>query len=113
MLHSCGYQMQFLEKYVEAGIDILQSLQIGAGNDLEKAYDITNGNLAFATGIDVQLTARWSPAEIQTSIREAYQTGIRAGKFILGMSHMLQHDLPEESMRAIFTAVRACQNRNL
>jgi len=38
MLHSCGYQMSFLEYYVTAGLDILQSFQPNAGNDFAVAY---------------------------------------------------------------------------
>jgi len=109
MLHSCGYQMPFLERYVAAGVDILQSFQSGAGNDLEQAYALTQGRLTFATGIDVQQAEHMTSAEITQSIREKWVIGVRNGRFILATSHMLQHNLPREKMDAIFTTARELQ----
>jgi len=109
MLHSCGYQMPFLERYVQAGVDVLQSLQVGAGNDLVRALEITRGELAFATGIDVQRSAALTPSELEQSIQDAYRIGSASGKFILGMTHMLQHDLPIEKYQMIFQTVHQFQ----
>jgi len=109
MLHSCGYQMPFLNKYVDIGIDILQSLQISAGNDLQKAYQLTAGRIAFATGIDVQCAETASPPELRRMILNAYETGMPTGKFILAMSHMLQHTLSMEKLAVIFDTVHQLQ----
>jgi uroporphyrinogen-III decarboxylase len=109
MLHSCGFQMPFLERYVEAGVDILQSLQVGAGNDLAKAFEITKGKLTFATGIDVQRSEGMSPDEISQTIQDAYNTGSRSGKFILAMTHMMQHSFSADKFAVIFEKVRQLQ----
>ena len=110
MLHSCGYQMPFLEKYIEAEIDVLQSFQVGAGNDLSHALEITKGKLTFATGIDVQNAESMSPLDLGRSIRSAYDIGIQNSRFILAMTHMLQHSLSLESYQSIFGTVRQLQN---
>jgi uroporphyrinogen-III decarboxylase len=106
MLHSCGFQMPFLKHYVDAGVDALQSLQVGAGNDLRQAYALTGGKLAFATGIDVQRAESMTPGEMERSITEACALGKKNGRFILAMSHMLQHTLPKESYEIIFNQIK-------
>jgi len=107
MLHSCGFQMPFLKHYVDAGVDALQSLQVGAGNDLRQAYALTGGELAFATGIDVQRAESMTPGELEQSITNACIAGEKNGHFILAMSHMLQHTLPNESYEVIFTIINS------
>jgi len=112
MLHSCGYQMPFLQHYVRIGLDILQSMQIGAGNDLRKAYVDTQGDLAFATGMDVQLAENDSPLEIRKQIENAYQIGMQHGKYILAMTHMLQHTLALEKYKVIFEFLNEISRTN-
>ena len=109
MLHSCGYQMPFLEYYVEAELDALQTFQPKAGNDFKKAYAEFGDKLTFNTGIDIQVGESMTPRELRDSILEAYKIGGRNGHHILGMTHMLQYTMPIENMRMIFKTVREIQ----
>jgi uroporphyrinogen decarboxylase len=109
MLHSCGYQMPFLEHYVEAELDILQSLQPKAGNDFRAAYDRFGDRLTFCTGVDVQRGERMTPDELRDDILGAYEIGGRNGRHILGYTHMLQYTMPAENVEAILTTVREIQ----
>jgi uroporphyrinogen decarboxylase len=108
MLHSCGYQMPFLQYYVEAGLDILQPFQPKAGNDLATAIAQVGDRLAFCTGIDIQLGELMTPEELRADILRQYQAG-KAGRHILGTTHMLQYTMPEENTRAILETVREIQ----
>lgn len=109
MLHSCGYQMPFLEAYVEAGVDILQSFQPKAGNDFEAAYSRYGDRLTFATGIDTQQGERMIPQELRESMRHYLRTGRHKGRCILSMTHMMQYTMPLENVRAIFQVVQEIQ----
>jgi uroporphyrinogen-III decarboxylase len=109
MLHSCGYQMPFLDHYVEAGVDILQSFQPKAGNDLKAAYERYGDRLTFATGIDTQQGERMSPQELRQDILQSYRTGRRKGRHILSMTHMMQYTMPMDNVRALFDVVREIQ----
>jgi len=109
MLHSCGYQMPFLEYYVEAGVDALQSFQPKAGNDLAAAYQQVGDRLAFATGIDIQRGEWMTAQELREEILRSYEIGKRAGRHILAMTHMMQYSMPAENVRTIFETVRAIQ----
>jgi uroporphyrinogen-III decarboxylase len=109
MLHSCGYQMPFLEHYVEAGVDALQSFQPMAGNDFEAACEQVGDRLAFATGIDIQQGEWMTPQELRDDILRSYEIGQRKGRHILSMTHMMQYTMPPENVRAILETVREIQ----
>jgi uroporphyrinogen-III decarboxylase len=109
MLHSCGYQMPFLEHYVAADVDALQSFQPKAGNDFQAAYERYGDRLAFATGIDIQQGEWMTPRELRDDILRSYEIGRRKGRHILSMTHMMQYTMPPENVRAIFETVRELQ----
>lgn len=109
MLHSCGYQMPFLEYYVEAELDILQSFQPKAENDFRIAHEQFGDRLTFCTGVDVQQGERMTPEQLRQDILRAYRIGGRNGRHILGFTHMLQYTMPLENMAAILDTLREIQ----
>jgi uroporphyrinogen decarboxylase len=109
MLHSCGFQMPFLQYYVDAELDVLQSLQPKAGNEFKEAYEKYGDRLAFSTGIDVQQGDYMSPEELRQDILRSYHIGGRRGRHILGMTHMMQYTMPAENIRALYDTVREIQ----
>ncbi len=109
ILHSCGYQMPFLDDYVAIGLDGLQAFQPKAGNDFAAAYEKYGDKLTFITGIDTQLGELMTPAELRQSILDNYRIGRRKDHFILGMTHMLQYTMPPENLRIIFETVAEIQ----
>jgi uroporphyrinogen-III decarboxylase len=110
MLHSCGYQMPFLEHYVAAGVDALQSFQPKAGNEFEAAYERYGDRLAFATGIDIQQGEWMTPQELRGDILRCYEIGQRKGRHILSMTHMMQYTMPTANVRAILETARDIQS---
>jgi uroporphyrinogen-III decarboxylase len=110
MLHSCGYQMPFLEHYVEAELDILQSFQPKAGNDFQAAHDEFGDRLTFCTGVDVQQGERMTPDELRDDILGAYRIGGRNGRHIIGFTHMLQYTMPRENVETLFGTLREIQD---
>ncbi|OFV88865.1 MAG: hypothetical protein A3J75_05640 [Acidobacteria bacterium RBG_16_68_9] len=109
MLHSCGYQMPFLPYYVDAGLDILQAFQLGAGNDFAAAYAEFGDRLTFATGVDTQRGELMTPEELRADIVRAYRIGGRSGHHILGYTHMLQHTMPAANIEVILQTVSDIQ----
>jgi uroporphyrinogen-III decarboxylase len=109
MLHSCGHQMPFLEHYVEAELDILQSFQPKARNDFQVAHEKFGDRLTFCTGVDVQRGESMTPGELRDDILGAYRIGGRNGRHILGYTHMLQYTMPAENIEAILRTVREIQ----
>ncbi len=106
MLHSCGYQMPFLQSYVEAEVDALQSFQPKAGNDFAAAFQQYGDRLAFATGIDVQQGEWLSPQEVRQGIIDSVAIGKQTGWHILAMTHMMQYTMPMENIETIFRTIQ-------
>ncbi len=105
VLHSCGYQMTFLDHYVAAELDVLQSFQPMAGNDFEEAYTRYGDRLTFATGIDIQRGEGMSPQELRDEIIRVCRIGRRKNRHILATTHMMQYTMPMDNVRAIFDTV--------
>lgn len=109
MLHSCGYQMPFLEYYVDAELDVLQSFQPKAGNDFGAAYAEYGDRLAFATGIDVQRGELITPQELRQEILANHAIGKTKGRHVLSTTHMIQYAMPLENLRALLHTVGEIQ----
>jgi len=109
MLHSCGYVMPLLADFVAAELDILQSFQPKAGNDLAQAVAQVGDRLAFNTGIDIQRGETMTPEELRADIIEQYRIGMQKKRFILGTIHNLQVTMPQANMEALFETVGQIQ----
>jgi uroporphyrinogen-III decarboxylase len=109
MLHSCGYVMPLLGDFVEAELDILQSFQPKAGNELQQAVDQYGERLTFNTGIDIQRGETMTPEELRTDIIHQCRIGMQKGRFILGTIHNLQYTMPEANVQMLFETVGKIQ----
>lgn len=54
IMHSCGYVEPLLPGMIESGIDCLQVIEVKAGMDLLKLYEMYGDKIAFMGGIDVR-----------------------------------------------------------
>ncbi len=109
MLHSCGYVVPLIPHFIDAGLDILQSVQPKAGNDFETLYREYGDRLTFATGIDTQQGESMTPEELREDILRCYHIGGRKGRHILTTTHFLQPTMPLENIRAIFNTMAEIQ----
>ena len=109
MLHSCGYVMPLLPDLVDAELDILQSFQPKAGNDLKHAVAEFGDRLTFATGIDIQRGELMTAEELREDIISQYKIGKQKNRLILGMTHNLQYTMPESNYRILFETVGQIQ----
>jgi uroporphyrinogen decarboxylase len=108
-LHSCGFQMSFLDSYVGIGIDLIQSFQAKAGNDFAIGYGQYGDRLGFITGIDVQLGEFMNPDEFRKQIIDNYRIAGRKGRHILGTNHEIQPTMPDANVRVLFETVHEIQ----
>lgn len=109
LLHSCGYQMPFLDYYVEAGLDVLQSFQPQAGNDFRGAYEKYGDRLTFITGIDIQRGEFMGPQELKNEIVSNYRLAGRKGRHVLGFTHEMQYTMPDANVSMIFDTIKEIQ----
>ena len=105
LLHSCGSVMPLLDKFVEAGVDMLHPLQPVGENSFERAVEEFGDSLCFVTGMDVQKMPEMPPGEVRGSIAESVRIGSRGGGMVLCHTNFLQQDTPVENLEAMFETI--------
>jgi uroporphyrinogen decarboxylase len=106
MYHTCGKVTDFIPEFVDAGLDILQSLQPGAmSEDYLKIKQGFGKNLCFQGGIDIQhILPQGSPEDIRQHVKETVNTLGSNGGYIFGTSHNLLPETPTENILALIEA---------
>lgn len=107
-LHSCGSIYNFIPGWIDAGIDILNPVQISAANmEPERLMESFGGRIVFwGGGCDTQdvLPLR-SPQEIREHVRENMSFFARKdGGFVFTQVHNIQQNVPVENVEAMFAA---------
>jgi len=108
MHHTCGCVIDLVPEFIDAGLDILQSLQPrAAGMDLEKLKREYGKYIAFHGSIDIQETLPYGTIEnIREMVKQRMEVGKPGGGFIISTAHNIQPDTPTENILALFEAYK-------
>ncbi|UCF99712.1 MAG: methyltransferase [Spirochaetaceae bacterium] len=107
--HSCGSNVAFLDDFREAGVDILNPVQISAtGMDpgyLKKNY---GDDFVFWGGaVDAQHTLPFASADqVRREVRENVRTFMTGGGFVFNNVHNIQAGVPVDNILAMFQALQ-------
>ena len=107
--HSCGAVESFMPKFIEAGFDIINPVQINAaGMDpahLKKTY---GKELVFwGGGIDTQnALPNFSPAKVREEVLRLCEIFSKDGGFVYNTVHNIQANVPVENIVAIVDAIK-------
>lgn len=106
MHHTCGSVVKLIPKFIDAGLDILQSIQPrAAGMDLEKLKREYGQDLAFHGSIDIQQTMPYgTPQDVRREVQRRMEAGKPGGGFIICTAHNLQRDVPMDNIAALLDA---------
>ncbi len=99
--HSCGNTWDLIDMFIEAGIDGYQSLQTGAGMDLEKLKDRFQNRIVFWGGIAVETLLAGKTTDVRRNVRQAVDIAKRRKGIILGPSHSIAYGTPYENFIAM------------
>ena len=108
--HTCGSIVRFLDDFTDAGIDILNPVQISAaGMSLEFLKEEYGDKFVFWGGaIDVQHTLSFlSPAEVEAEARHNVAVFSAGGGFVFNNVHNVQANVPPENFLAMLEAIRS------
>jgi uroporphyrinogen decarboxylase len=107
-LHSCGSVRAVLGDLVDAGLDVLEVVQVSArGMDPAELKREFGAQLAFYGGMDVQqVLPRGTPDEVRAEVRRLATILGRDGRFILANSHLLMDDVPPANVLAMYDEAR-------
>jgi uroporphyrinogen decarboxylase len=105
MFHSCGKITELVGEFVDAGLDVLQSLQPAAiGSDAAWIKRQFGRRLSFQGGIDIQgVLPHGSPAQVRDHVKQVVATYGPEG-YILGTAHNILPDVPTANILAMIDA---------
>jgi len=103
--HSCGRVGFAAEGLIEAGVNILQSVQpeVNDPAELKARY---GDRLSFWGGVGSQSTmSRGTPEDVRAQVKHLIETVGRGGGYICSPAHYLEPDCPLENIDAFLQAV--------
>jgi len=106
--HSCGAVFKFLPDFIEAGIDILNPVQISAtGMDPVQLKSSFGNRLVFwGGGVDTQRVLPFgSPEEVREQVLRRCELLAPGGGFVFNTIHNVQANTPVENIVAMLNAV--------
>jgi len=102
-MHSDGAVRPLIPKYIQAGVDILNPLQVNcAGMEPEGLKADFGRDLVFCGGVDVLVPFEGSDEETKDAIKRAIDALGPGGGFIIGPTHNFSPHLPVEKMLFYF-----------
>ena len=105
--HCCGSSRAFIPRFIEMGMDALQTIQPQAvGMNPYELKEDFGDKISFHGAVDVQgWLQRAKPQEIKAEVNHLMDEVGRNGGLILAPCHNLQPDTPVENVLAIYEAV--------
>jgi len=107
--HSCGAVESFMPLFIEAGIDIINPVQINAkGMDPRHLKNTYGKDLVFwGGGVDTQkMLSFGTPAEVKKQVLDNCEIFAKDGGFVFTTVHNIQANVPIENLAAMMEAVK-------
>jgi len=107
-LHSCGAIYPLISDFIEAGVDILNPIQVSATNmgDGKKLKQEFGNDITFwGGGVNTQsILPRGTTKEIKEEVRRRIGDFAPGGGYVFAAVHNIQPDVPPESIVAMLEA---------
>jgi uroporphyrinogen decarboxylase len=106
-LHSCGSVRELIPDFIEAGVDVLNSLQPkAAGMDSFELKKEFGSELVFHGGLDLQGGITGSVAEAIDEAKRRIDAFAKGGGYIFAPSNHFMQDVPMENFYAVYRTAR-------
>jgi uroporphyrinogen decarboxylase len=108
-MHSCGAVREIIPDLIEAGVDILNPVQVSAaGMDTARLKRDFGDALTFwGGGADTQhILPRATPAQVRDEVRRRIEDLAPGGGFVFAAVHNIQADVPPQNIAAMWEALR-------
>jgi uroporphyrinogen decarboxylase len=109
LLHSCGSVRALIPDFIDAGVDILNPIQVSAaGMDTAELKREFGKDLSFCGGgVDTQeILPRGTPEQVRDEVKRRIDDLAPGGGFIFAAVHNIQPDVPPENLQAMYEALR-------
>lgn len=108
MMHSCGAIAELIPLLIEAGVDILDPVQVTAkGMAPAELAARFGGTITFHGGIDTQgVLPRGDEATVERHIRDVVGAMAPTGRYIFAPSQILGPDIPVENILTMYRTIK-------
>lgn len=107
--HCCGSIVNYLDDFVEMGVDILNPVQLSAkGMDPHMLKEKYGDKLVFwGGGVDTQQTLPFgTPEEVKAQVKERLEILSKGGGYVFAPIHNVVAKTPVENLIAMYEAVK-------
>lgn len=107
--HSCGAVADLIPDLLEAGVDILNPVQVSAaGMDTRTLKKSFGHDLVFwGGGVDTQrVLPNGTPAQVRDEVRRRIEDLAPGGGFVFSAVHCIQSDVPPQNIQAMWEALQ-------
>lgn len=112
--HCCGSIVNYLDDFVEMGVDILNPVQLSArGMDAHMLKEKYGDKLVFwGGGVDTQQTLPFgTPEQVRQQVKERLDILSKGGGYVFAPIHNVVAKTPVENLIAMYEAVKKFNNR--
>lgn len=111
MTHSCGSIVKLIDRFIEAGVDILDPVQTTAADmDPVELKNRFGDRIIFHGAIDTQqVLPMGTEDDVRSHVEETIRVLGRDGGYIFASCNSLQEDTPVENIDVMYSAARACR----
>lgn len=105
-LHTCGSVYEFIEDFIDIGIDVLNPLQATAKDmEAKKIKEKAGNELALWGSIDTHIVLpKGKPKDVKDEVKRKISELGEGGGYILSADHNILVDIPPENVIAMFEA---------
>ncbi|MFC2030252.1 uroporphyrinogen decarboxylase family protein [Chloroflexota bacterium] len=106
--HSCGSVRPFIDELIEAGVEVLNPIQVTADGMDPAALKAQHGDrLAFLGGVDQRhVLPQGTAQEVDTEVRNRIWEMGQGGGYMAAPTHDIQADTPVENVLQLFQSVK-------
>jgi hypothetical protein len=108
--HTCGAIVDLMEDFIEAGVDIVNPVQVSARGMQPDLLKETYGDriVFWGGGVDPQKTMPFgTPADVAEETRRNVEARSKGGGFVCAAVHNIQGPTPVENILAFFRSINA------
>jgi len=113
--HSCGAVETFMSRFIDAGFDIINPVQVSAkGMDAQHLKQTYGRDLVFwGGGIDTQKTLPYAtPEKVRQEVLSLCDIFAKDGGFVFNTVHNIQANVPVENIVAMVDAIKEFNGKN-
>jgi uroporphyrinogen decarboxylase len=99
LMHSCGFIEPLVPGMIEAGIDMLQAMEVKAGVDLRRLKPLYGDKIGFCGNVDIRTWETNDRAKVEEEIRAKVLCGKEGGGYIFHSDHSVPESVRLDTYR--------------